>query len=84
MIECACPTEHTITKLGHCRTCPYHDAGETVVAETAFTQVFLCGKDHGDGTPHDFSWAMYADDRATYGVCRCGLEQMAIAHWRAA
>lgn len=75
--ECTCPTEHTIAKLGHCATCDYYardcyenDAPSRVVSGLL---VRICPPSHCDGTPHDFTWATYADAESSFGVCRCGL-----------
>ena len=78
MKECECPVEHTVAKLGHCRTCPYYIEGEPSMLEvTASSTLFVCGADkHPDGTPHDFDWATYADETTSYGVCRCGYDSM--------
>lgn len=59
--ECACPVEHTISKLGHCRTCPWF----TTAHRSACVVETKCA--------HDFEWATYADDATTTGVCRCGV-----------
>ena len=84
MSECLCPVDHSITKLGHCRTCPFHREDARLPAEAALT-LFVCGTDrHADGTPHDFDWATYADDFTSYGVCRCGMDAMSKSLWEAA
>lgn len=83
--ECECPEEHSITKLGHCRTCSFHGVGghamcldvvgTPVIQQFDEVTVFSCGADgHTDGTPHDFSWATYSDETMSYGVCRCGYD----------
>jgi hypothetical protein len=36
---------------------------------------------HVDGTPHDFDYATYADERTSYGVCRCGFDSMSESLW---
>lgn len=80
MAECECPEEHSITKLGHCRSCPFYRklrAGLRYEPEKTAAQVslFVCGSDkHADGTPHDFDWATYSDETESYGVCRCGYD----------
>lgn len=90
MRECTCPEDHTITKLGHCRTCDYAgtdeswnlipmdlDLVEFMKKEFEFRGHCAARRDqHHDGTPHDFDWATYADDHESYGVCRCGLDSM--------
>lgn len=78
VIECTCPTEHTITKLGHSRAC--HWFGEPARVEIAIRG---CGGEHVDGTPHDFEWATYSDDTTTTGVCRCGTSALTHAPWTA-
>lgn len=86
--ECTCPTEHTVTKLGHGRTCaslvgrPIRDqvlAQMTAVDKPRHPALvaYECGRhEHIDGTPHDFTWATYSDDTTTYGVCRCGYDDL--------
>lgn len=85
--ECECPTEHTITKLGHCRTCPYHgqvfaelEINRVTMPEAFHPQqrltMFICGSRHADSTPHDFDWATYSDEEMSYGVCFCGVDSM--------
>lgn len=77
--ECECPEVHSITKLGHCRTCPFFitlDDRPVTPMPPGFA-IYVCGSDrHRDGTPHDFSWATYADETTSYGVCMCGLDDL--------
>lgn len=83
-VGCECPPEHTVTKLGHCRSCPYHgyEFSELEVNRAttprAFRRVFTCGTlcPLADGAQHDFEWATYSDDELTTGVCRCGLREI--------
>lgn len=79
--ECECPEEHTITKLGHCMTCPYYsDLEPSTLDVTGNMSLFVCAMDnHRDGTPHDFEWATYSDELMSYGVCRCGLDSMTLS-----
>lgn len=81
--ECECPEDHTITKLGHCRSCPYYRSvyrpqSEEPVAPGGLI-MFSCGPtaDHS----HDFSWATYCDETQSYGVCECGWNAMRDALW---
>jgi hypothetical protein len=67
--ECSCPVEHTITKLGHCDSCPYGDPHERIFVRPPNTS-----KEH----VHDFEWATYSDDWMSTGVCSCGMT--AISH----
>lgn len=59
--ECSCPTEHSITKLGHCRSCPWFTGSHP----SACVVESRC--------EHDFDWATYADDSMITGVCQCGV-----------
>ncbi len=85
ILVCECPPEHSVTKLGHCATCP---DGKIVVVRPCelmsssvrpFLQLWICGEktDH----VHDFEWATYADEDESYGVCVCGLDQITHALW---
>lgn len=85
-IECTCPEDHTITKLGHCRTCYYVDDHKVVIevppghSMTGSLSVFLCGPT--DPThEHDYSWATYSDETESYGVCQCRFNSMMEALW---
>ena len=93
--ECTCPVEHTVAKLGHCRTCDAADVARRAEREmdehksriaAAYlaaedVAVFSCGG-RCMATPsgvHNFNWATYSDDFASYGVCACGLTQVDVA-----
>lgn len=45
MKECECPEEHSITKLGHCRTCPFfkRDVDHAVMLEAHDGQLLVDG-----------------------------------------
>lgn len=70
--ECACSTEHSIAKLGHCDSCPFWRRNQPDQIDTSLGGCAMDGK-HRDGTQHDFGWATYEDDTIGTGVCRCGL-----------
>lgn len=82
-VSCTCPPEHSVTKLGHCRTCearplivevpPGHLMSSTL-------SYWVCPPSH-PGHVHDFNYATYADDLCTYGVCTCGYTDMMQAMW---
>lgn len=85
MKECECPPEHTVTKLGHNRDCPWFGKlaklnDQTLQAVTAahpLVAVFCCGGPTcADGEPHNFDWATYSDSTMDTGVCRCGLREI--------
>lgn len=76
--DCECPLDHSVTKLGHSRSCP-HPRGPTMLEHVEVRPG--CSPRHADGTPHDFDWATYADDRCSYGVCRCGHTSLDDAMW---
>lgn len=73
-VECSCPEEHSITKLGHCRTCPWFDGSEHVAPATApgHITIFVCPPSCTTGKAHNFDWATYSDEVQSYGVCSCG------------
>lgn len=71
---CECEAEHSVAKLGHCRTCPGYDPTEpNMVNPTLLRGSIGCPPRHADGSPHDFEWATYSDERMSTGVCRCGM-----------
>lgn len=82
-VGCECPPEHTVTKLGHSRSCEYYGQVfseleiNRITAPWAF-QMFKCGTlcPLANGAQHDFEWATYSDDELTTGVCRCGLREI--------
>jgi hypothetical protein len=82
--ECTCPTEHTIARLGHCRSCPWRlpksfeplVGVRNVARQMGDAPRIVLVPEHVDGTPHDFEWATYADEQTSTGVCRCGLPQI--------
>jgi hypothetical protein len=75
--ECECDVEHSITKLGHSRSCPwFRRAQPTMITRGVLKNGCGCPPTHADGTPHDFDWATYSDDFESYGVCYCGLDGM--------
>lgn len=85
MKECECPPNHTITKLGHNRDCPWFGKIALLTDQTLqgiadrYPQVMLfqCGGPTCvDGKPHNFDWATYADDTLETGVCRCGYREL--------
>lgn len=79
--ECECPLEHSITKLGHCRDCSHHGTASDTQMVPQVECLPGCPPRHADSTPHDFDFATYADDRVSYGVCRCGHNDMSQAFW---
>ena len=62
--ECSCRLEHSIVKLGHCRTCPYRSVGSIPRPQECVVE---------SRHRHDFDWAVYADDNVCTGVCECGV-----------
>lgn len=72
MPECECEPEHSVAKLGHCRDCPHYKSNQPTLIEGGILSTFGCPPSHLDGSPHDFDWATYHDEREGYGVCRCG------------
>lgn len=64
-----------MSKLGHCRDCPHY----RFMQPTLIRRIEMapgCPPTHADGTPHNFDWATYADERQTHGVCYCGLSSV--------
>ncbi len=89
MKECECPPEHTVTKLGHNRDCPWfgklsklNDTTLKGIAERYPNVLNVltwtsCGSDNCvDGKSHNFDWATYSDETMSTGVCRCGLRSI--------
>lgn len=90
--ECSCPAEHTIAKLGHCGTCPWHEvhvhrpilADDGVRTElTKVACIVHCGIDcpAHRSKEHDFSWATYADGQMETGVCECLMREIDYCAW---
>lgn len=78
-LECACAEDHTVTKLGHSRACPWFRSDQlTAVMPDLLTKPRSCPPTHADGSHHSFEWATYTDDTLTTGVCRCGVHQIDI------
>lgn len=77
--DCECPLDHSVTKLGHCKDCPYKDVARPVLPDVPLAPGGP--PRHADGTPHDYEWATYADDHQSYGVCRCGHDSMSASLW---
>lgn len=79
--ECECPPEHTVCKLGHCASCPWHGVIQIHPSRMMTTNVprvwswFACPPGCVD-EKHDFNWATYADDMMSTGVCKCGLREI--------
>jgi hypothetical protein len=82
IVECECPTEHTVSKLGHSRSCPWFEEPISREPASGAVTIFVCGGRHQDGTPHDFEWATYSDDTVSTGVCRCGMWALRDSLWR--
>lgn len=81
--ECECPVDHTITKLGHCRTCPFYTPPPPIRILPGYlltTSVFSCPP-VPIGHVHDFGWATYSDELESYGVCSCGYDSYQDALW---
>lgn len=78
MKECTCPPEHSITKLGHCRTCDC-PKGNTTMPDIKLSPG--CPPKHADGSEHNYNWATYCDNSTSYGVCRCGHDNFTAAMW---
>lgn len=74
--ECTCDESHSVAKLGHCRDCEAFRPNQSTMIEHAMSNGWGCPPSHADGTPHDFDWATYSDETASYGVCRCGQDSM--------
>lgn len=77
--ECECEPEHTVSKLGHCRDCPGYRTDQPTMIVRSLATGLGCPPVHVDNTPHDFDWATYADERESYGVCRCGYDNVSHA-----
>jgi len=81
-IECECEPDHSVAKLGHCATCPGWTPGQATLLEPDLLRGSTgCPPQHGDGSPHNFDWATYADERLSTGVCRCGVSEMDWSIW---
>ena len=75
MAECECDVDHSVTKLGHSRSCPFFKTDQANMLQPGLL-AGGCPPRHADGSEHDFNWATYNDDRSSTGVCRCGLAQI--------
>lgn len=76
---CSCPAEHSITKLGHCRTCRFFASmtdADRAAQRGEQIPVLRATLEHADGTRHNFGWATYSDARQSTGVCRCGVSEI--------
>lgn len=76
---CSCSPEHTVAKLGHCRSCHWswaNNSQNVALTQPSLLSRFGCPPRHVDGTQHNFSWATYSDTWLSTGVCRCGLQQI--------
>lgn len=74
---CECDEAHTVAKLGHCRDCPAYRRDQATMIDRSLMGGLGCPPGHVDGTAHDFGWATYSDERSSYGVCRCGYDDLA-------
>lgn len=67
--ECECDEDHSVTKLGHSRDCPWFG----FEPPTFDSDHSACTSSNAT---HDFTWATYNDETMSSGVCRCGLREI--------
>lgn len=80
--DCECDEGHSIAKLGHSRDCPWYRTDQLTTVQPELLRGSIgCPPRHADGSPHNFSWATYADERTSTGVCVCGTSSLSWSLW---